>query len=81
MKEGKTLNPEYPDYFLNRIKEEALFEGLGDDQSGPEGGREKAHGGRHADFKAEDPTKPPGRRAGRGGAIAECRFPVRPRCS
>ncbi len=29
LKEGKPLNPDYPDYFLNRIKEEGLFEGLG----------------------------------------------------
>ncbi|MCX6632060.1 MAG: hypothetical protein NTW28_31000 [Candidatus Solibacter sp.] len=29
LKEGKTLNPEYPDYFINRIREEGLFEGLG----------------------------------------------------
>src|ERR1035438_3113209 len=29
LKEGKTLNPEYPDHFLNRIKEEGLFDGLG----------------------------------------------------
>jgi outer membrane protein assembly factor BamA len=29
LKEGKTFNPDYPDYFLNRVKEQALFEGLG----------------------------------------------------
>jgi outer membrane protein assembly factor BamA len=29
MKEGKTLNPDYPDYFLNRVKEQQMFEGLG----------------------------------------------------
>jgi outer membrane protein insertion porin family len=29
LKEGKTFNPDYPDYFLNRIKEEGLFENLG----------------------------------------------------
>jgi outer membrane protein assembly factor BamA len=27
MKEGKTFNPEYPEYFLTRVKEQALFEG------------------------------------------------------
>ena len=26
---SRTLNPEYPDYFLNRIKEQGLFEDLG----------------------------------------------------
>jgi outer membrane protein assembly factor BamA len=29
MKEGKTFNPDYPDYFLNRVKEQEMFEGLG----------------------------------------------------
>ena len=29
LKEGKPLNPDYPDFFLNRIKEESVFEGLG----------------------------------------------------
>jgi outer membrane protein insertion porin family len=29
LKEGKPLNPDYPDYFLNRVKEESVFEGLG----------------------------------------------------
>ena len=27
--EGKTFNPDYPDFFLNRIKEQGLFENLG----------------------------------------------------
>lgn len=29
MKEGKVLNPEYPDHFLARIREDGLFENLG----------------------------------------------------
>ena len=29
-KPGKAYNPEYPDYFLARIKEQGLFDGLGD---------------------------------------------------
>ena len=33
LKEGKPLNPDYPDYFLNRIREEGIFEGLGKTKS------------------------------------------------
>jgi outer membrane protein insertion porin family len=29
-KPGKTYNPEYPDYFLGRVKEQGLFDDLGD---------------------------------------------------
>jgi outer membrane protein assembly factor BamA len=62
MKEGKAFNPDYPDYFLGRIKEQALFEGLGATKSDL-----KVDDKRHvADvtltFKGEDPAKRPGRR-------------------
>ncbi|MFN7993706.1 MAG: POTRA domain-containing protein [Bryobacteraceae bacterium] len=30
LKEGKPFNPDYPNYFLNRIKEEGVFDNLGD---------------------------------------------------
>jgi hypothetical protein len=29
LKEGKVFNPEYPDVFLGRIREEGLFDNLG----------------------------------------------------
>jgi outer membrane protein insertion porin family len=29
MKPGEPFNPEYPEYFLNRIREEGLFDNLG----------------------------------------------------
>jgi outer membrane protein assembly factor BamA len=67
MKEGKTLNPEYPDHFLNRIKEEALFEGLGETKADLKVDEKKHTADVTLNFKAEDPTKVPGRRAGRGG--------------
>ncbi len=67
MKEGKTLNPEYPDHFLNRIKEEALFEGLGETKADLKVDEKKHTADVTLNFKAEDPTKTPGRRAGRGG--------------
>jgi len=67
MKEGKTLNPEYPDHFLTRIKEEALFEGLGETKADLKVDEKKHTADVTLNFKAEDPTKAPGRRAGRGG--------------
>jgi len=62
MKEGKTFNPDYPDYFLNRIKEQQIFEGLGNTKADL-----KIDDKRHVadvtlNFKGEDPTKRPGRR-------------------
>ena len=66
MKEGKTLNPEYPDFFLNRVKEEALFEGLGATKADMKVDAQKHTADVTLTFTAEDPTKPPGRR-GRGG--------------
>jgi outer membrane protein assembly factor BamA len=65
LKEGKTFNPEYPDYFLNRIKEQALFEGLGDTRA-----ETKVDAKTHIVditlvFKPDDPTKP--KRPGPGG--------------
>jgi outer membrane protein assembly factor BamA len=67
MKEGKTLNPEYPDHFLSRIKEEALFEGLGATKADLKVDAQKHTADVTLTFTAEDPTKQPGRRGGRGG--------------
>ena len=71
MKEGKTLNPEYPDFFLNRVKEEALFEGLGATKADIKVDAKKHTADVTLTFTAEDPTKPPARRGrgGRGGAF------------
>jgi len=62
MKEGKTFNPDYPEMFLTRIKEQGLFDGLGNTMADL-----KVDAKRHvADviltFKGEDPAKRPGRR-------------------
>jgi outer membrane protein assembly factor BamA len=65
MKEGKTLNPDYPDYFLGRIKEQALFEGLGDTKADLKVDEKRHVADVTLTFKGEDPTKRPGRR-GRG---------------
>ncbi len=66
MKEGKPLNPDYPDYFLSRIKEEALFEGLGTTKSDMKVNAQAHTADVTLTFGGEDPTKKPGRR-GRGG--------------
>lgn len=64
MKEGKTLNPEYPDYFLNRIKEQALFEDLGTTKADLKVDAQKHTADVTLTFN-EDPNKPAG--GGRGG--------------
>ncbi len=35
MKEAAPFNPDYPDYFLSQVKEQGLFDGLGDMKSEP----------------------------------------------
>jgi outer membrane protein assembly factor BamA len=66
MKQGKTFNPDYPDYFLGRIKEQALFEGLGLTKADLKVDEKRHVTDVTLTFKGEDPAKRPGRR-GRGG--------------
>ena len=66
MKEGKVVNPEYPDHFLDRIREEGLFDGLGKTKADV-----KVNDATHVvdvtlTFGSEDGTKGPARRGGRG---------------
>jgi outer membrane protein insertion porin family len=67
LKEGKTLNPEYPDHFLKRIKEEGLFDDLGETKADTKVDAQKHTVDVTLTFKGEDPTKQPGRHGGRGG--------------
>ena len=67
LKEGKTLNPEYPDHFLKRIKEEGLFDGLGETKADVKVDAQKHTADVTLTFKGEDPTKQPERHGGRGG--------------
>ena len=67
LKEGQTFNPEYPDHFLNRITEEALFEGLGATKADLKVDEKKRTADVTLTFTGEDPTKQPARRGGRGG--------------
>jgi hypothetical protein len=66
MKEGKTFNPDYPDYFLNRIKEQMLFEGLGETKAETKVDEKRHVADVTLTFRGEDPSKQPGRRGGRG---------------
>ena len=65
MKTGNPFNPDYPDLFLKRVKEEGLFDHLGKTKADAKL-NEKAH---TADvtltFSGDDPAAKPGR--GRGG--------------
>jgi outer membrane protein assembly factor BamA len=67
LKEGKTLNPEYPDHFLNRIKEEGLFDDLGETKANVKVDAQKHTVDVTLTFKGADPTKQPARHGGRGG--------------
>ena len=67
MKEGKTLNPEYPDLFLTRVKEEGIFDGLGETKADLKVDAQKHTADVTLTFGAADPAKKPGRRGGRGG--------------
>jgi outer membrane protein assembly factor BamA len=67
MKEGKNLNPDYPDYFLNRIKEEGLFENLGATKADLKVNAQSHTADVTITFAGEDPARKPGRRGGRGG--------------
>jgi len=66
LKEGKSFNPEYPDLFLNRIKEQGLFDGLGDTHPETKVDAKKRVVDVTLTFKADDPTKP--KPPGQGGA-------------
>jgi outer membrane protein insertion porin family len=67
MKEGKVLNPEYPDHFLSRIKEDGLFEDLGETKADLKVDAQKHTADVTLTFKGIDPSKTPARRGGRGG--------------
>jgi len=72
MKEGKPFNPDYPDLFLQRVREEGIFDNLGPTKSEPKL-NEKTHTAdvtlrfSGANPQQGRPGRPAGRR-GRGGA-------------
>ena len=59
MKDGKVFNPEYPDHFLDRVRSDGLFDGLGNTKADV-----KVNEATHVvdvtlTFGAEDETKKP----------------------
>ena len=67
LKPGKPYNPEYPDLFLKRVKEEGIFDHLGETKA-----ETKVNDGEHTvdvtlRFAADDPQTKPARHGGRGG--------------
>ena len=70
MKEGKPYNPDYPDLFLKRVREEAIFEDLGPTKSEPKLNEKQHTADVTLRFTGTNPQQGrPGRRGrGRGGA-------------
>ncbi|HJZ96726.1 MAG TPA: POTRA domain-containing protein [Candidatus Solibacter sp.] len=62
MKEGKTFNPDYPEIFLTRVKEQGLFDGLGNTRADLKVDTKRHVADVTLTFKGEDPAKHPGRR-------------------
>ena len=66
MTEGKPFNPEYPDLFLNRIKEESVFEHLGSTKADVHPDEKRHIADVTLTFSGDAGKQAPGR-GGRGG--------------
>ena len=53
LQDGKPFDADYPDYFLNRIREDGLFDNLHKTKAVHEGGRTEPPGGRHSAVRVE----------------------------
>ncbi len=68
MQQGKPFNPDYPDLFLKRIKEEGMFDHLGKTKADTHLNQQARTVDVTLTFAAEDPaTKPERHGRGRGG--------------
>jgi outer membrane protein insertion porin family len=65
LKEGNALNPEYPDYFLGRIKADGVFDGLGKTKADQRVDEQNHVVGVTLTFTSENPDQKPGRRTRR----------------
>jgi outer membrane protein insertion porin family len=65
LKEGKALDPEYPDYFLGRIKADGVFDGLGKTKSDQKVDEQTHVVDVALTFTGENPDQKPGRRTRR----------------
>lgn len=67
MKEGKPYNPDYPDLFLKRVREEGIFDNLGTTKSEPKLNDKEHTADVTLRFSGSNPQQGrPGRRGGRG---------------
>jgi outer membrane protein assembly factor BamA len=68
LQQGKPFNPDYPDLFLKRVKEEAMFDHLGKTKADTHLNQQAHSVDVTLTFSPEDPaTKPQARGRGRGG--------------
>jgi outer membrane protein assembly factor BamA len=66
LKEGKPFNPDYPDFFLGRVKEQAMFDNLGATKSETQIDAKTHIVNVTLNFSGGEPGRGPGRRGGRG---------------
>jgi outer membrane protein insertion porin family len=67
IKEGKPFNPDYPELFLKRIREDGMFDNLGETKSDFKLNDRDHTADVTLTFKGATPQGRPGRRGGRGG--------------
>jgi len=67
LKEGKPFNPDYPDFFLGRVREQAMFDNLGTTKADTQIDAKTHVANVTLNFSGGDPGRGgPGRRGGRG---------------
>jgi hypothetical protein len=67
LKDGSPFNPDYPDFFLNRVKQDGMLDNLGATKSESKRNEKDHTVDVTLTFKGADPAQgKPGRRGGRG---------------
>jgi outer membrane protein insertion porin family len=66
IKEGKPFDPEYPDYFLGRVRQDGVFDNLGATHAETRVNDQSHTADVTLTFKGAEPPAQPGRRGGRG---------------
>ncbi|HTX37109.1 MAG TPA: POTRA domain-containing protein [Bryobacteraceae bacterium] len=66
LQQGKPFDPEYPDVFLKRVKEEGLFDHLGKTKADTHLNQQAHTADVTLTFSGDDPSTKPGRHGGRG---------------
>lgn len=67
LKEGSGFNPDYPDFFLKRVREDGMFDNLGETKAEPQRNEKDRIVDVTLKFGGVDPAKTIGRRRGIGG--------------